>query len=146
MDLFSLLANLTSREGIVILVTLFIGLGLFVLVGIGGVGHRDFTKPFRVILAIISVVFIILGGIGVWLVAYPAISPGLEKIQEGVVSPIPTVVSEPNLTPSPATSLSQRYDTLVKVFGLIMLLVLVGLIQLIPPYVKNFYEEIKRKR
>jgi len=145
-DPVSPLINLTSSEGVITVIAFFGGIVLFLVVGLGGVGARDLAKPYGIILGILSVALIIGGGYGMWLVAYPAISPGLEKIQEGFPSPIPTVVSEQGLTPSPATSLAQRYDTLVAIFGLIMLLVLVGLIQLIPPYVKNFYEEIKRKR
>ena len=89
------LINLASPEGVITLISFFGGIVLFTFVGLGGVGSRDLPEAFKIVLGIIVIAITVFGCIGMMLVTYPAISPGIQGIQNDFSSP--TVVPTPRI-------------------------------------------------
>lgn len=74
---------LTSPVGIVVLAITGAGIYLAVLVSLGGLGERNFSKASKIIFGILSVIMILFGASGIFAIVYPVISQNLPSIPRG---------------------------------------------------------------
>jgi hypothetical protein len=92
-ELLAALLALASPQGVVLLAITGGGIALFTIVGLGGIGTRDLAKPFKYFLGAIATLITIFGCVGLLLLSYPAVSPGIKMIREDWARPTPVVES-----------------------------------------------------